>query len=151
MPILNQEGKLPGILGNLLDEASTPVIAKIDVNKVGSCFTIQNFNNIPNNFCPDIPLMINTVRDTVWENAMNEIVLCTLPAIVPIPFGVEIKSCNYNDAFINKLQKILKIIKFIEKTKSKTWMRDNKDAIAHLPMVFMGKIHQLFQHLASFS
>jgi hypothetical protein len=30
-------------------------------------------------------------------------------------------------------------------------MRDNKDAIAHLPMVFMGKIHQLFQHLASFS
>ena len=30
-------------------------------------------------------------------------------------------------------------------------MRDNKDAIAHLPMVFMGKIHQLFQYLASFS
>ena len=30
-------------------------------------------------------------------------------------------------------------------------MRHNKDAIAHLPMVFMGKIHQLFQHLASFS
>jgi len=30
-------------------------------------------------------------------------------------------------------------------------MRNNKDAIAHLPMVFMGKIHQLFQHLASFS
>jgi len=30
-------------------------------------------------------------------------------------------------------------------------MHDNKDAIAHLPMVFMGKIHQLFQHLASFS
>ena len=30
-------------------------------------------------------------------------------------------------------------------------MRDNKDAIAHLPMVSMGKIHQLFQHLASFS
>ena len=30
-------------------------------------------------------------------------------------------------------------------------MHDNKDAIAHLQMVFMGKIHQLFQYLASFS
>jgi hypothetical protein len=30
-------------------------------------------------------------------------------------------------------------------------MRDNMDAIAHLPMVFMAKIHQFFQLLASFS
>jgi hypothetical protein len=44
-----------------------------------------------------------------------------------------------------------KLIKFIENKKTKTWMRDNKEAIAHLPMVFMGKIHQLFQYLASFS
>ncbi len=29
-------------------------------------------------------------------------------------------------------------------------MHDNNDAIAHLPMVFMGKLHQFFQHLASF-
>ena len=30
-------------------------------------------------------------------------------------------------------------------------MHNNKDKIAHLPMVFMGKIHQLFQYLTSFS
>ena len=30
-------------------------------------------------------------------------------------------------------------------------MRDNSEDIAHLPMVFMGKIHQFFQHLTSFS
>ena len=30
-------------------------------------------------------------------------------------------------------------------------MRDNSDCIAHLPMVFMSKIHQFFIHLASFS
>ncbi len=30
-------------------------------------------------------------------------------------------------------------------------MRDNQENLAHLPMVFMGKIHQFFQHLASFS
>ncbi len=30
-------------------------------------------------------------------------------------------------------------------------MHNNKDAIAHLPMVFIGKLHQFSQHLASFS
>ena len=30
-------------------------------------------------------------------------------------------------------------------------MHDNKDVNAHLPMVFMAKIHQLFQYLTSFS
>jgi hypothetical protein len=29
-------------------------------------------------------------------------------------------------------------------------MRNNSDCITHLSMVFMGKIHQFFMHLASF-
>jgi hypothetical protein len=44
-----------------------------------------------------------------------------------------------------------KVIRFIENKKTKTWMRDNSDCIAHLPMIFMAKIHQFFMHLASFS
>jgi len=44
-----------------------------------------------------------------------------------------------------------KVIRLIENKKTKTWMRDNSDSIAHLPMVFMSKIHQFFMHLASFS
>ena len=44
-----------------------------------------------------------------------------------------------------------KVIRFIENKKTKAWMRDNSDSIAHLPMVFMAKIHQFFMHLASFS
>ncbi len=44
-----------------------------------------------------------------------------------------------------------KIIKFIENKKTKTWMRDNRDSIAHLPMILMAKIHQMFMHLANFS
>ena len=44
-----------------------------------------------------------------------------------------------------------KVIRFIENKKTKTWMRDNSDSIAHLPMVFMSKTHQFFMHLASFS
>jgi hypothetical protein len=76
-PILNHKGtKLIGILGNLLDEASTPVIAKIDVDEVGSCFTIQNFSDIPDKFLPKIPLIIDTVKDTAWESALNDIALC---------------------------------------------------------------------------
>ena len=30
-------------------------------------------------------------------------------------------------------------------------MHDNSDSIAHLPVIFMSKIHQFFMHLASFS
>jgi hypothetical protein len=43
------------------------------------------------------------------------------------------------------------MIHLIENKKTKTWMRNNSDSIAHLPMVFMAKIHQFFMHLASFS
>jgi hypothetical protein len=45
----------------------------------------------------------------------------------------------------------LKMINFIENKKTRTWMHNNMDSIAHLPMVFMAKIHQVFQLLASFS
>jgi hypothetical protein len=105
-PILNHEGKFLGILGNLLYEASTPVITKIDANEVGSCFTIQNFNDIPDKFCPEIPLIIDTVKDTAWECTINEIALCALPSLVPIPFGFQFESCNYNKAFIDEMKKI---------------------------------------------
>jgi hypothetical protein len=44
-----------------------------------------------------------------------------------------------------------RLIRFIEKRESKTWMRDNKNLLVHLLMVFMSKIHQFFMHLASFS
>jgi hypothetical protein len=30
-------------------------------------------------------------------------------------------------------------------------MRDNRNSIAHSPMIFMAKIHQMFMHLANFS
>ena len=57
------------------------------------------------------------------------------------------------DALKNKpilYQFVWKIIKFIENKKTKTWLHDNKDCIMNLPMVFMGKIHHFFQHLANF-
>jgi len=44
-----------------------------------------------------------------------------------------------------------KFIKLIKNKKTQTWMRENNDSIAHVPFVLMGKLHQCFQHLASFS
>ena len=44
-----------------------------------------------------------------------------------------------------------KFIRMIENKKMQTWMRDNNDSIAHVPFILMGKLHQCFQHLASFS
>ncbi len=90
----------------MLYEASTPVIAKIDADEVGSCFTIQNFNDIPDEFRPETPLIINTVKDTAWESALNEIARCALPSLVPIPFGIQIESCYYNKAFIDEMKMI---------------------------------------------
>jgi hypothetical protein len=43
------------------------------------------------------------------------------------------------------------MICFIESKKRKTWLRNNSGSIAHLPMVFMAKLHQFFMHLAFFS
>ncbi len=37
-----------------------------------------------------------------------------------------------------------KVIRFIENKKTKIWMRDNSDCIAHLPMVFMAKNPPVF-------
>jgi hypothetical protein len=43
-----------------------------------------------------------------------------------------------------------KVIRLIENKKTKIWMHDNSDCIAHLPMIFMAQIHQFFQLLALF-
>jgi len=48
-------------------------------------------------------------------------------------------------------QAAYKFIKIIKNKKMQTWMRDNSDSITHLPFALMGKLHQFFQHLASFS
>jgi hypothetical protein len=44
-----------------------------------------------------------------------------------------------------------KLIKLIENKKMKTWMCKKNDSIAHLPYVFMVKLHRFFQSLTLFS
>jgi hypothetical protein len=63
-PIVSMDGKLLGIIGNMLEEGSTPAIIKIDGKEVGSCFTIQNYKEIPKILCPEIPPQAEMVNDT---------------------------------------------------------------------------------------
>ncbi len=64
--------------------------------------------------------------------------------------GVQLAMINITVGKPLLFQLAWKAIRFIKNKKTKTWMRDNSDCIAHLPMVFMSKIHQFFMHLASF-
>jgi hypothetical protein len=59
----------------MLDKGSTPTIIKIEGNEAGSCFTIQNFQDIPESFGPKIPLQAISVKRTKREAAKNEIAL----------------------------------------------------------------------------
>jgi hypothetical protein len=43
------------------------------------------------------------------------------------------------------------MIRFIENKHFTCWHARNTQSLAHLPMLFVGKLHQFFQHLASFS
>jgi hypothetical protein len=65
--------------------------------------------------------------------------------------GVQLAMINITTGKPLLFQFAWKTIRFIENKKTKTWMRDNSNCLAHLPMVFMSKIHQFFMHLASFS
>ena len=65
--------------------------------------------------------------------------------------GVQIAMIDITASKALLFQLAWKVIRLIENKKTKTWMRNNSDSIAHLPMVFMSKIHQSFMHLASFS
>jgi hypothetical protein len=104
MPIIN-DGKFAGFIGNMFDEGSNPAIITIDGNEVGSCFAVEYFNGIPEEFCPEIPLEVNMVKDTAWENAMQDIALIALPTLVPIPFGMYVESTIFGNAFMEEMNK----------------------------------------------
>ncbi len=44
-----------------------------------------------------------------------------------------------------------KLIKFIESKNFNRWHARNAPSLVHLPVFFMGKLHQFFQNLALFS
>jgi hypothetical protein len=106
-PVLDADKKkLLGIIGNMLKEGSTPGIIKIDGGEIGSCFTIQVFEDIPKNFCPKIALQPEMLKDSEWDEATKNLALVVLPTLAPLPFGKEIKSTMLENNFLNKMMKI---------------------------------------------
>ncbi len=106
-PVLDADReKLLGIIGNMLEEGSTPAIIKIDGGEIGSCFTIQVFDNIPKNFRPKIALQPKMLKDSEWTEATMNLALIMLPTLAPLPFGREIESTMLEDDFLDKMIKI---------------------------------------------
>jgi hypothetical protein len=101
-PMKDQVGKLEGITGNIFNEKSATAFTKINCDEIGSCFAIQQHSKIPIKFCPNIALKANIVKDTEWEFAEDEIALCVVPILAPIPFGKNIES-TFNDSFIKEI------------------------------------------------
>ncbi len=90
-PMKDWDGKLKGIIGNIFNKKSAPAFTKIDGDKIGSCFAIQQHSEIPTKSCPMIVLEANIVKDTEWEFAEHDIALCVVP-ILPLSPLVKILS-----------------------------------------------------------
>jgi hypothetical protein len=90
----------------MLEEGSTPTIIRIDGGEIGSCFTIQVFEDIPENSRPEIALQPEMLKDSKWDEAAKNLALVVLPTLAPLPFGKEIKSTMLDDNFLNEMMKI---------------------------------------------
>ena len=106
-PIINDDnGGFEGIMGNMFDDGSTPAIIKIHGDDIGSCTTIQVFPDLPDAFRPEFALLANSVKDTEWEMAKKELALIVIPTMAPLPYGLDIKSTELDDDFIDEMQKL---------------------------------------------
>jgi hypothetical protein len=108
MPIKNNNGTLSGIIGNMLDEKTTPAFIKIEGEDVGSCCIIHYMDDIPPTHCPEIPLSMDILKDTVWKKLDKDLALCMIPMLTPIPYGKGVESTVFDDDFINEMEKMLR-------------------------------------------
>jgi hypothetical protein len=105
-PIKNDDGSLSGIIGNMLDEKSTPAFIKIDSKEVGSCCVIHYLDELPPTHYPEMPLSADILKDTIWKEAKKELALCMIPILAPVPFGKRIESTIFDDSFVNEMEKM---------------------------------------------
>ena len=91
-PVKMDDGTLIGLIGNMFDEKSTPAFIKIEGDKIGSCYVLQESSKVPNKYCPEIPLKADMIVNTVRGESEADLAMCVFPILAPIPFGVEIKA-----------------------------------------------------------
>ena len=105
-PVLNSVGKLEAIVGNIHDMKNTQSIFKIDGDEVGSCFAIEKHETIPENHRPEVPLGVDAVKSTCYEDAEDELALIALPNAAPLPYGFKLKSSQLDEDFVDEMEKI---------------------------------------------
>jgi hypothetical protein len=105
-PVKNYDSSLSGIISNMLDEKSTPAFIKIDGKEAGSVCVIHYLDNLPPTHRPEIPLSADILKDTIWREAKNELALCVIPLLAPVPFGKRIESTIFDESFVNEMEKL---------------------------------------------
>ncbi len=109
VPIVKPAGILSAIIGNTTNKKSEPAFIKIDGTSVGSTYVLKEFNKIPANLCPEIPLPPKMIKDTVWKIAQKSLGFCLFSNLAPIPFGMTIiEEFTSNDKFIKSMRSISK-------------------------------------------
>ncbi len=127
-PVLDADkNKLLGIIGNMLDEGSTPSIIKIEGGEIGSCFTIQVFEDIPGNFRPEIALQPEMLKDREWVNATKDLALIMIPTLAPLLFGKVIESTMLDDDFIEEMMKLSPEHRFWAKMMADAFIQEDSD------------------------
>ena len=106
-PVLNSLGKLEAIVGNIHDMKNTQSIFKVDGDEVGSCFAIEKHETIPENHRPEVPLGVDAVKGTCYEDAEDELALIALPNAAPLPYyGYKLKSLQLDEDFVGEMNEI---------------------------------------------
>ncbi len=68
-PVKLDDSTLISLIGNMFDEKSTPAFIKIEGEEISSCCIIQESAEVPNKFCPEIPLQADMIVNTFGENS----------------------------------------------------------------------------------
>jgi hypothetical protein len=102
------KGPLTGSLVTCSAKKCTPAFFKINGDKVGSCYAIQNHKEIPSEHWPDMLLQANILKGTNYKYYPHEISMWVIPNLSPLPFGGKIKQTLFNNAFIEEMATISK-------------------------------------------
>ena len=63
-PVVNNKDEITSIIGNIFDESSSPAFFKIDQDEIGSTYAIVDHAKVPAEFCPEIALQADSVKET---------------------------------------------------------------------------------------
>ena len=95
---------------------------------IGSVSTVHNYDKIPAEILPEIPILIELLTNTVWASAPKDIAICSYPILAPVPFGAKIfEGHTSNKEFVENMATISPTHKAWEKLISDTIKQQEMD------------------------